>query len=1174
MVAAWFAIALMLMFTLPARAQFGSSLSGTILDPSGAAIPGASVTLTNLATQVTKAVTTNDTGFYHFAELAPGKYSLTVTAAGFKKNLLDDVSLAAETPRNVDVHLQTGGAVETVTVGADETPQLQTADASIGATIDSEAVTRLPIVGGDPYELLRTAPGITGDGARGGNGTAVFLPNAGGPGGSNSGIFQTENGVQITADGQRQADNNFMVDGVSVNSLTHGGNAVVTPNEEAVGQMTVISTSYDASDGRNTGAQVKVVTKSGTNQLHGGAFFLYDQPGLNAFNKYAGPGAVPPTRVENAQRTWAASLGGPAVKDKLFWFASWAGFSVHNSTIAQQWVETPELRTTIASDRPGSISGAILSNPNMAPRVSSLLTSDCTAYVNNGGFPPVNGQTQTATSGPYCQTVGDGIDIGSPTAGGASQLGQYPRLSYADDPTNNVVTGGGLDGIPDLENAAIRIPTQARGNQFNARGDWHLTQNDLIAGSVYFTKLDSNGASGTNGARPADDVPFKPLNSAATAIYVHTFSPHLLNEFRANGTRFAENGIVDAGNTVNWGIPYINVQSIPNVNPQYGVNWAQTTPAVFAENTYEARDMVTFIWGAHTLRVGGEFRDEQDNDNLSGESRPIYAMQGLWSMANDAPIFEQLTVNPNNGGLAETQRYFRDKNIAVYGQHDWKVTPTLTLNTGLRWEYFEPLTNKGFKINYPVLGAAGNELAGMTLVSHDHLWNSQYNNFGPKLGLAWSPVYLQNKVVFRAGFGISYNHLDIALFNPALEDGPNVANFGLCCGTNSKDFGTPFANGQIKYVVGASNSPFSYPINTALATGVGANGFPNGVGQVEVYGALPNTKNPMSYLYSAETEFQILTNLTGTLGYAGSTGHHYARLVNQDFLYNTANSPVFAAYFAETDSGQNYNAMNAQLRQTMRHGFTGSIVYTWSKSMDNVSNGDLANSDANQTNPAFNKTEWGPSDYDTRNRVTATALWEVPHVHVASKAADALVNGWQANGIFTWHTGYPYTPVTFNLTTSAFTLGSGVVSPTRPLQYFGGAISGCSNNLFTTGTDFPNRGGDSAGEGGAGGTNYFVTTPPANSHAYVPGIGRNSFRGPCYRDVDLGLAKQFAYDFGDHHTLLRIQANMFNAFNTLQLEPLTNGNADPGANINSEFFGFAQGADAGRVIELSARFQF
>jgi hypothetical protein len=1179
---------LMLLFlilaAIPAHAQFGSSLSGTVLDPSGAAIPNATATLTNAATQQKFVSTTNETGAYHFSELGPGTYNLAVTASGFKESDLSNLVIEAESPRDVTVKLQTGGATESVTVTADQQQVLQTADASIGSTITSEEIERLPLVGGDPYELLRTAPGITGDGAREGNGNAVFLPNGAGPGGSNSGTFQTENGVQIVADGQRQSDNNFMIDGVSVNSLTHGGNAVVTPNEEAVGQMTVISTSYDASDGRNSGAQVKVVTKSGSNSLHGGAFFLYDQPGLNAYDKFASTAAGMPTRVQNAQRTWAGSLGGRVVKDKLFYFLSYSGFSVHDTSIANQWVETPEFRSLVATDRPGGLSAKILSLPGMAPRVVAVNSSltNCSAWANNqGAFPPVNGVMQTDASGPYCQTVGDGLDIGSPTAGGASQLGVYPRLGYASNPTSNAIVGGGLDGIPDIYNAAIRIPNQARGNQFNARGDWFVTSKDTVAGSVYFTKLDSDGASATNGARPADDVPFKPLNSAATLIYIHTFSPTWLNEFRVNGTRFAENGIKDAGSTVDYGIPYINVQTLPVSNdPQYGVTQSGATPAVFAENTYEARDMVSHTWGNHTLRLGGEVRQEQDNDNLYGDDRPIYSMQGLWSMVNDAPIYESVDVNPNTGAVPITQRYFRDEDIAIYGQHDWKVTPTLTFNAGLRWEDYTPLRNAGSLINYPVLGPPGSELSGMTLVPHNHLWNAKNGLFAPKIGFAWQPPMAQSKVVVRGGFAIAYNHLDVALFNNALEDGPGIANFGPCCGTNALDFSTPFDGGQIKYEIGSSNSPFSFPINPALATGTNANGFPNPYGGgtpsgVEVYGALPTTRPPVSALYSFEIEVQMPLNFTSTFGYSGSEGHHFARLVNQAFLFNTANSPVGNAYFAQTDSDQNYNALNLQLRHTLRHGLATSIVYTYSKALDQVSNGDLADSNGNQTDPANNKTEWGPSDYDTRHRFVATALWEVPHVHSGSAFADTLINGWQLNGTYTWHTGFPYTPVTFNLATSAFVVGSGVVSPTRPLQYYGGAVYGCSNSLFTNGSDFPDRGNPGTiGPGTNGGLNYFDVTPPANSHAYVPGIGRNGFTGPCYQDVDLSFAKQFAYDIGDHHAVLRIQANMYNPFNILQLEPITNGNANPGANISNQYFGYAQGADSGRVIEFIARIQF
>jgi len=189
---------ILILSALPVHAQFGSSLSGTVLDPSGAAIPNATVTLSNAATQQQQVSVTNATGAYHFGELGPGKYSLSIAATGFKQSNLSDVAIEAETPRDIVVALKPGGATESVTVTADQQQQLQTADASIGSTITSEEIQRLPIFGGDPYELLRTAPGITGDGARAGNGNAILLPNGAGPGGSNSGTFQTENGVRST----------------------------------------------------------------------------------------------------------------------------------------------------------------------------------------------------------------------------------------------------------------------------------------------------------------------------------------------------------------------------------------------------------------------------------------------------------------------------------------------------------------------------------------------------------------------------------------------------------------------------------------------------------------------------------------------------------------------------------------------------------------------------------------------------------------------------------------------------------------------------------------------------------------------------------------------------------------------------------------------------------------
>ena len=1145
-----------------AKAQFGASLSGTVVDSTQAAIPGATLTLTNTETQQAKTVTSGAAGSYQFSELSPGTYTLTVSATGFQQSVLSGVGVAAETPRSVNVTLQTGQASQTVDVNADTVPLLQTADASISSTIDSDQIQRLPVFGADPYELLRTAPGITGDGARSGGGLAVFLPNGAGPGGSNSGVFQTENQVQISAAGQRVSDNTFLLDGVTVDSLTHGGSAVVTPNEEAVSQITVVSTSYDAGDGRNTGAQIKTVSKSGTNTVHGSLFFLYDEPGLNAYNKFGGP--VPgtlPVRNDNQQRTWAASIGGPIIKNKLFFFGSFEEYKQSDPSFTTGYVETPQYRAAIQAQRQGGISESIIADPNSQARIRAVIAPNCTGFAAN-----------------TCQVVAGGIDVGSLTPGGPSQLGVY--LSGAGTPAlrgaSPLQVGAGLDGIPDLENVQLIVPSQSRGNQYNARVDWQPTNKDVISGSVFFTKLDNLGSSGTAGARPDTFLPFKPLNSAETAIWVHTFSPRWLNEARVNATRFAENGIADSGNTVNFGLPYDNVQAYP-FTLQYGVMPASTSPAVFAENTYEARDTVTHVFGSQSLRMGAEFRLEQDNDNLSGNQRPTYAIQGLWQFANDAPVYEQVTVNPVNGAVPNTQRYFRSQDAAAFVQDDWKVTPNLTLNLGVRLEIYTPLRNKGFPVNYPVLGPAGSELSGLSLAPRDYLWNPQYKNIGPRFGFAYTPQFLKNKTVIRGGYALAYNHLDIALFNNAIEDGPSAANFGLCCAS-----GNSGANSAgVLYEKGSSNSPSSFPINPLLALGVNSKGLPNSYTfpgttttispSVELYGADPNLKYPSSDLYSLEIQQDLGYKVLATIGYTGSTGHHYARLVDQNFLYSQTNSPTFAFYRAQTDSVQNYNSLNANLRRTGK-GLTVSVAYKYSKDLDEVSNGDGADSNANQTNPAVNRSEYGPSDFDAKHLVVATALYELPHFHTRNQLVSALANGFQVNGTYTYHTGYPWTPVTNNFSSLPFVNGASTINPTRPLGLTGIPFgTSCSNNAYTTGSNFPLR--MNAAGANVGGSNYFITTP-LNVNSYVPGIGRNSFRGPCYQDVDITVAKEFGFDLLDHHSLFRFQANMFNVLNILQLQPLTNGNANGGSNIGNQYFGYSQAADDGRVIEFLARIQF
>lgn len=338
-------------------------------DSSGAAVPGATMRVTNQATGVSQQVTSGADGFYRASALPPGKYSVTASFTGFKTQTTHDVNVSAETVKGVNITLQPGEVKEIVTVSAG-TAGLQTENATLGGTISNQEIQDLPQYGRDPYELLRLTPGVYGDSSRSGNGQSNLLPNTAGPGGSNTSIFQTENMVQISANGQRISDNNFTLDGVSANSLTWGGAAVVTPNQESIREMNVVTYGYDAQYGRNSGVTVQVISKNGTNKLHGSGFFKYDDPGLNAYNKYNGEnGGVPnPTiRVPDATRQFGGSLGGPIKKNKLFFFFSYEGLRNNQSGDADQWIFTPQFTQSVMADRSGTVTAQVFQSKGFTP---------------------------------------------------------------------------------------------------------------------------------------------------------------------------------------------------------------------------------------------------------------------------------------------------------------------------------------------------------------------------------------------------------------------------------------------------------------------------------------------------------------------------------------------------------------------------------------------------------------------------------------------------------------------------------------------------------------------------------------------------------------------------------------------------------------------------------------
>jgi hypothetical protein len=1101
-------------------AQFRGGIEGSVLDASGSVVPAADITLRDTSTQREQRAVSSAGGFYRFSGLAPGTYSILAKKAGFADLTLNDIQVSGESMRGADLRLQAAQVVSSLTVNAESLPALESENANIQRSLSSAEILRLPEVGRDPYELLRLTPGIFGNGSRNGGGQSIALPNTTGPGGSNLSIFQTENQVPIVANGQRLSSNNYLLDGVSVNSLTWGGASVLTPNQESVSEITVSSNAYSAELGRNSGAQIQVVSKNGTNDLHGSAVFKYDDPNFNAYNKFGALNS-PAQRVENSFRQYAASLGGPAVKNRLFYFFSYEGLRNNSDNPVTGYVETDAFRQAVLSLRPDSIASRIMNSPGITPRVSAPIPIACpSSFAANA-----------------CRQVSGGLDLGSING---------TRGSYT---TGN---GGGLDGTPDVEFALFHNPATQTGNQYNGRVDF-TRGNDTIAASAYVTRFNGLTADPATGSRPAADLGNQPITIAVTATWTRVISPNIINELKANFTRFASDQIT-ASSATNWGIPRVEVESYPFSRIKFGPDRANTTPAVFAQNTIEARDTLNWVRGNHALKFGVETRGEQDNNNLAGGARPDYSFTGLFNLANDTPVFEAINADPNTGAPAGAQRYFRDAIYAGFIQDDWKVMPSLTVNVGLRYEYFSAPKEIRGRLTNLLFGS--NLLADSRLALTNPLYEADTLNFGPRAGFAWNMPAFATHVVLRGGFGMFYDRVPDALFDNSRGNPPFLASYSICCGTAD----SPFDKGQISYTLGATNSPFSYPANPALATGINPltlapNPSPSGPAAVEVWGTPRHISTPYAYIYSLEASAELPGRMVATAGYQGSTGHKLIRIVNQNYLY--PNNPAFGpVYFTQPDVNSNFNALLFTLRRSLRNGIQFQANYRWSHSIDEASY-EGPGFVTNQTWPQNLKFNRGDSDFDVRHNFNLSALYELPFGKSGSRLRRALLGGYQINAVLTWHTGFPWTPVTGQ---SVSTPGGPSLSPTRPVAYNGGALNDHSNDTFLT----PN--GDFPG----GGSKYFNIAV-----AGPPGVGRNSFRGPSYFGNDFSLVKQFRFGrirgLGEN-SLLDVRVNLFNAFNKLNLAPFSF--SDSNTHVDDPTFGRAITGLAGRVVELQGRFSF
>lgn len=1153
------AIAAAMLLPVAAKAQFQASLTGVVTDTQGGIIPGATMALTNTATNETKNTVTNGAGVYMFGALPPAQFKLTVAAKGFQSQTIDNVRIIPEQANALNIHLALATVVSTVTVNAAQTPLMDTETPNIGGTISSNEVEHMPSFGRDVFQLTNLAAGTTGDQSQASGGGTFSLPGTQGPGGpsANTGIFATENGPQSLAAGQQYENNGISVDGISTASAVWGGTSVITPTEESVQSVRVVSNDYSAEVGRFSGEQIQVTSKSGTNTVHGSAFFQAWRPGLNAYQRYNGnpsafygPG-TPSQRglLKDTQdfNQMGGSVGGPIWKNHAFAFFAYETERNNSNVTGTGWYDTAAFDALAPS---GSIASTYLSYPGN--RVSSTGTINVTCAEIG------------LAEGTSCVAIpGQGLNIGSPLK---TPLGtQDPSWT---SPTSPGVGGGLNSTTADIAEYTTVNPTDVVDQQFNGRVDADAGSKDHVAFAIYWVPVTQSYYNSTD--RTYNLWHHDAINDAFSGIWDHSFSSNLLNEARANAAGWRWNEVT-TNSQAPFGLPQDSIGTIGSSTTIQ--SFGAGGPSDFDQWTYSFDDVATRTVDKHTIKFGGELTRLYYLNVNPTAARPGFGFFNVWDFLNDAPMSESGTFDPTSGLPTAGRQDNREDLWGFFVQDDWKATPNLTLNMGVRYSYFGPLDSKEGNLYKVQFGTGTNLLTGMSIQSGGGLWNPQHLNFGPQFGFTYSPDKWKQRFVVRGGYGLNYNQEEIAIssqsyFNPGLEVSPNFT-MSLPSSPNP---------GIVYSIPSDVHSLYGYPPNPNTIVSFGANGLPT-TGQVSVNAFSNNFKTMYTEHWSLDTETDLGYQFLLTVGYQGSVMRHLFFREDENAAASVEDIPLnpqvnSVIYWSNLAHGS-YNAGLVELKHQLTHTFLLDGQFTWGKSMDNSSA-----PYEDQDYPYDTSLNWGRSDYDISKQGRVYGMWQPVIFHGSRSWAEKIAGGWSLSGVFNVHSGFPWTPV-YDSTVGNLYCSTCPYTQVLPAAYLGGAGNDTSNDAFKSGPGVGSGANKNFPLAAANGNAYAYFAPPTltagptfpatgGTAPAAPGIRRNSWTGPGYRDVDATVSKVFGMPYWKREGAgIEVRADAFNLFNNLNFNPTSIAN-----NISSANFGQAGSALGSRTVTLQARFQF
>jgi Carboxypeptidase regulatory-like domain/TonB dependent receptor len=1054
---------------------------GTVSDSSGAVIPGATVTLLNLDTQEKRTAVSNDAGEFVFNLLKPNRYSLTVTVqkGGFQRFVIPSFALSAGDRAREDAHLIVGSEAQVVEVQAQE-PALQTDSSVLGSIVTDKATQDLPLNGRNYINLVQVTPGAT-------KGVNNGLSSGNRP----DDRRQTSS---ISVNSQSDVINDQMIDGMDNNERVIG-TIGVRPSVDAIQEVRIQSNAYTAEVGRSAGAIVDVITKAGANQFHGTAYEFLRNTALNA-NAYAF-GAIIPKPAWH-QNQFGGSFGGPIRKDKTFFFGDYEGLRI--------------------------VKGL---NP--------ALTTVPTAYERN-----------SLTTGVADFTDNPAINLKVPASQfdkvGLAYLSLYP-----------------LPTSPGLSNNFVSAPTQTQfSTTYDARVDHHFNDSNLFfarytynAVSTFipglFPTVQEAGVTISPGGN-SSSYPGQAQDNAQQAQlnYVHTFTPSLVLELQA-GYTLLNNGQppLNYGVNVNqaFGQPNINISLkdsglAPVTISGAGNNLGQTTPVHYLENNFQYNGTVTWTRGKHNIKMGGGVLRRQFTVTN------IDTGKGSWTFSNFATLLSQYIPNSPFVGYSSVSRqniitlpHYRTWEPHVFVQDDWRLRPKLTLNLGIRYDYYTPFSEVKNQLSNFDSDTGKITVANVGGVNGYAGIQPDYTNIAPRVGFAYS---VNPTTVLRGGFGLSYAPENMTS-GSAMVNQPFVVAFGSCTPTVCTGYGTAyqqFADGVPVPVSSSATNP---------------------TGGIEA-AENPHFKSTYIEQFNLTLEKDFSGNVF-SLSYVGSAGRRLAYYIpdfnalppntafqTSGFNYNTLRpyyneSPGVTTIPYWTSSGSsNYNALQAVVQRRLRNNLDFQANYTFAHALDDSENISNDGSDGFASVPSRIRTlEYGNSNLDVRNRISITTNYALPFGSSFTGVKGILAKGWEMNGLYAWVTGSP-----FSVTNASNRSGTrpGTANSDRPNQAASFYLPNKSVHEWFN-------------------TSAFV----GQAFGQVGTERRNQIYGPSFQHLDLSLFKTFPIT---EHLNFEFRTEAFNVANTT-------GFANPAASLGASGFGSLTTtafAYTPRVIQFAGKIQF